>query len=71
VVFVRCDLVAKGIIEATKLVDVSVPIIVRLDGTNAEEAIKLLKDSEMQFIIATDLAEAASKAIEVAKETVQ
>jgi len=68
---VRCDLVAKGIIEATKLVDVSVPIIVRLDGTNAEEAIKLLKDSEMQFIIATDLAEAASKAIEVAKETVQ
>jgi len=50
---VRCDLVAKGIIEATKLVDVSVPIIVRLDGTNAEEAIKLLKDSEMQFIIAT------------------
>ena len=68
---VRCDIVAKGIIEASKLVNVTVPVIVRLDGTNAVEAIKILQDSEMKFIIATDLADAASKAIEVAKETVQ
>ena len=49
----------------------TVPVIVRLDGTNAVEAIKILQDSEMKFIIAADLADAASKAIEVAKETVQ
>jgi len=68
---VRCDRVAKGVIEAAKLVNITVPIIIRLDGTNADEAIKILKDSEIKFIIATDLADAANKAIEVAKETVQ
>jgi succinyl-CoA synthetase beta subunit len=68
---VRCDRVAKGIIEAAKQINVTVPVVVRLDGTNSEEAIRILKESEMKFLIASDLAEGAKKAIDAAKEIIQ
>jgi len=65
---VRCDRVANGILEATKLTDVNVPVIVRLDGTNAEEAAEILKSAGIKNIIAAeDLADGAKKAVEAAK----
>jgi len=65
---VRCDRIANGILEATKLVDVHVPVIVRLDGTNATEAIEILRNANIPNIIpATDLADGAAKAVKAAK----
>ena len=58
---VRCDRVASGIIEAMKTVEVKVPVIVRLDGTNAVEARHLLENSPLKFLVGTTLAEAAEK----------
>ncbi len=65
---VRCDRIANGILEATKIVDVNVPVVVRLDGTNAEEAAVILKNANIKNIItATDLADGAEKAVKAAK----
>ncbi len=65
---VRCDRIANGILEATKIVDVNVPVIVRLDGTNAPEAAEILKNANIDNIItATDLGDGAKKAVEAAK----
>jgi succinyl-CoA synthetase beta subunit len=64
---VRCDRVANGILEATKLTKVDVPVIVRLDGTNAKEAAEILNNAGIANIIAaTDLADGAKKAVEAA-----
>jgi len=64
---VRCDRIANGILEATKMVDVRVPIIVRLDGTNAPEAAEILKNAGINNVIsATDLGDGAKKAVEAA-----
>ncbi|MDR1614323.1 MAG: ADP-forming succinate--CoA ligase subunit beta [Campylobacteraceae bacterium] len=66
---VRCDRVANGILEATKLIRVDVPVIVRLDGTNAEEAKEILKNSNIKNIIsASDLSDGARKAVNAAKD---
>ena len=65
---VRCDRIANGILEATKLVDVHVPVVVRLDGTNAPEAAEILKNANIPNVIAaTDLADGAAKAVKAAK----
>ncbi len=65
---VRCDRIANGILQATKEVEVNVPVIVRLDGTNAEEAAEILKNANIPNIIpATDLADGAKKAVAAAK----
>ena len=61
----RCDLVAKGILEALEAMDSDVPMVVRLVGTNAAEGRKLLQDAEMET--ADTLAEAAQKAVAAAK----
>jgi succinyl-CoA synthetase beta subunit len=60
---VRCDRVAKGVVEASKKVGVKLPIVVRLAGTNAEEAALLLEESGMVFLVAHDLKEAAQKVV--------
>jgi len=60
---VRCDLIAEGIIGAVKEVGVSVPVIVRLEGNNADIGSKLLADSGLNIIAATGLADAAEKAV--------
>jgi len=66
---VRCDRIAKGIIEATKEVDLNVPVIVRLDGTNADEAAFILQKANIENIItATDIGDGARKAVEAAKQ---
>jgi len=65
---VRCDRIANGILEATKLVNVHVPVVVRLDGTNAPEAAEILKNANIPNVIpATDLADGAAKAVAAAK----
>ncbi|MBN2964145.1 ADP-forming succinate--CoA ligase subunit beta [Sulfurospirillum sp. T05] len=65
---VRCDRIANGILEATKLVNVNVPVIVRLDGTNAQEAAQILKQANISNIItAYDLEDGAKKAVAAAK----
>ncbi|NOR44660.1 MAG: ADP-forming succinate--CoA ligase subunit beta [Candidatus Delongbacteria bacterium] len=62
---VRCDRIANGILEATKITEVNVPIIVRLDGTNAEEAAIILKEANIENIItAVDLADGAKLSVE-------
>lgn len=58
---VRCDRVAQGVIDAVNEVKVTVPIIVRLDGTNAVEAAVLLQKSKMNFEVASNLKDAAEK----------
>jgi succinyl-CoA synthetase beta subunit len=60
---VRCDLIAEGIIGAVKEVGVTVPVIVRLEGNNADVGSKLLADSGLNIIAALGLADAAEKAV--------
>lgn len=58
---VRCDRVAEGVIEAVKEVHVNVPVVIRLEGTNAEEAKILLENSGLNFEVASSLKDAAIK----------
>lgn len=58
---VRCDLIAEGIIAAVKEVGVEVPVVVRLEGTNANQGLELLAGSGLDIIAADDLTEAAKK----------
>ena len=60
---VRCDLIAEGIISAVKEVGVSIPVIVRLEGTNAEKGLEILAQSGLNIETASDLTEAAKKAV--------
>jgi len=55
---VRCDRVANGVIEAVKTIEVNVPIVVRLEGTNAIEAREILKNSDVDFVVATTIEDA-------------
>ena len=60
---VRCDLIAEGILQAITEVDVTVPVVVRLEGTNAEEGLALIKQSSLDVLTASDLTEAADKVV--------
>lgn len=62
---VRCDKVAEGILEALKQVEVNVPLIIRLDGTNAEEAKEMLEKSDLEFNVALTFEEAATQVTKV------
>ncbi|GBD91456.1 succinyl-CoA ligase [ADP-forming] subunit beta [bacterium BMS3Abin04] len=62
---VRCDRVAQGVVDAVKEVKVELPIVVRLDGTNAEEGRKLLEKSGLNFEVAKTLKDAAEKVTSV------
>jgi len=61
---VRCDRVATGVVEAAKKVDVRIPVVVRLAGTNAELAADILSHSGMNFLVAKSLKDAAEKVTE-------
>ncbi len=63
---VRCNLIADGIIQAVKEVGVNVPVVVRLEGTNAEQGRQILKDSGLDIIAADDLTLAATAAVKAA-----
>jgi len=62
----KCDVIAQGIINAAKTVKLSVPLVVRLEGTNVEKGRQLLKESGLALITARDLADAAQKAVSAA-----
>ncbi len=55
----RCDVLARGVVKAAKEVEITLPLIVRLEGTNVEEGRKILKDSNLDFSVAKDMEEAA------------
>ena len=63
---VRCDLIAEGVITAVKNVGVKVPVVVRLEGTNAEKAREMLAASGLKVIAAKDLTDAAQKVVAAA-----
>jgi succinyl-CoA synthetase beta subunit len=63
---VRCDIVAQGVINAARNLDVEVPVVVRLEGTNADEGLKLIDESGMKYITAKGLKAAAEKAVAAA-----
>jgi succinyl-CoA synthetase beta subunit len=65
---VRCDLIADGIVNAVKQVGVKIPVVVRLEGTNADLARKILADSGLAITPASDLTDAASKVVKLAHE---
>ena len=67
---VRCDVIAQGITEAVKSTAIDIPIVVRLQGTNVELGKKILEESGMKIISASDLTDAAIKVVSSVKEGV-
>jgi len=68
----KCNVIAEGIIKAAKLVDIKVPLVCRLHGTNAKEGKALLEEAtktnkKLKIIVANDLDDAAKKAAAAAK----
>ncbi|MCC5795047.1 MAG: ADP-forming succinate--CoA ligase subunit beta [Chromatiales bacterium] len=63
---VRCDLIAEGIIQAVREIDVSVPVVARLEGTNVEQGRAMLKESGLDITPADDLTDAARKVVAAA-----
>jgi len=64
----RCDIIAEGIVAAAREIDIKVPLVVRLEGTNVEEGKRILADSGLAIVPANDLGDAAKKIVaEVAK----
>ena len=64
---VRCDMVARGVVEAAKNLGVKVPIVVRLEGTNVEEGQRVLQESGMNFLVAKGMKDAADKVVAATK----
>ncbi len=62
---VRCDIIAKGIVEASKEVNLNIPVVVRLQGTNVEEGKKILKESNLPFFLTSEVSEAAEKVVKL------
>ncbi len=63
----RCDIIANGILEAAKEVHLSVPLVVRLEGTNVELGKEIIAKSGLAVISADDLADAAQKIVQAVK----
>jgi len=63
----RCDVLANGVIDAAKEINLKVPLVVRLAGTNFKEGKKILEDSGLKILSATDLNDAAKKIVEAIK----
>ena len=61
----RCDVLALGVVEAAKEMKIDIPLVVRLAGTNYEKGKKILDDSKLKIISASDLSEAAKKVVEI------
>lgn len=62
----RCDVIAEGVVSAAREVKLTVPLIVRLEGTNVELGKKILADSGLTIISAGNMADAARKAVDAA-----
>lgn len=66
----RCDWIAEGVVHAVQKIDMKIPLIVRLSGTNVEEGRRIIAESGLPIIIAETLAEAAEKAVQARNEVV-
>jgi succinyl-CoA synthetase beta subunit len=60
---VRCDMVARGVVEAAKKLQVEVPVVVRLEGTNVEEGQRVIRESGLNFTVADGMKDAAEKVV--------
>ena len=63
---VRCDMVARGVVEAVKKLGIEVPVVVRLEGTNVEEGQRVIRDSGLNFTVANGMKDAADKVVALA-----
>ena len=63
----RCDILAQGVVDAANEININVPLVVRLAGTKFEEGKKILENSNLKIISATDLSDAAKKIVEAIK----
>jgi succinyl-CoA synthetase beta subunit len=63
----RCDVIAEGVVSAVREIDLSVPLVVRLEGTNVELGKKIINESQLNVIAADDLADAAKKIVSAVK----
>ncbi len=66
----RCDWIAEGVVQAVRKIDLKIPLVVRLSGTNVEEGRKIIAESGLPIITADTLAEAAEKAVQARNEVV-
>ncbi len=64
----RCDIVANGVVAAARSLGVKVPVVVRLEGTNVEQGQKILRESGLNFTVATGMKDAAEKVVSLARE---
>jgi hypothetical protein len=62
----RCDIIANGVINAAKTIGLKKPVIIRLKGTNVEEAKKLIAESPIKMVATDDFNDAANKAVKIA-----
>ena len=62
----RCDMLAAGVVDATRELNVKAPIVIRMEGTNVEEGRRILKDSGLNFTVAEDMKDAAEKVVALA-----
>ena len=63
---VRCDMVARGVVEAARKLGVQVPVVVRLEGTNVEEGQRVIRESGLNFTVANGMKDAAEKVVTLA-----
>ena len=63
----RCDVIARGVVEAARALGLEKPLVVRLEGTNVEAGKEILSSSELDIISADNLADAASKIVSAVK----
>ena len=63
----RCDVLAKGVVDAAKEIKIDIPLVIRLAGTNVQEGKKILSSSNLKIISANNLGEAAKKIVEAIK----
>jgi len=64
---VRCDMVARGVVETAKKLNIKVPVVVRLEGTNVEEGQRVIRESGLNFTVANGMKDAAEKVVALAK----
>ena len=64
----RCDWVAEGIVQALQKIEINMPLVIRLAGTNVEKGNKILKERKINYIEASTLEDAANKAVKALKE---
>ena len=66
----RCDVLAQGVIAAVRELDVRVPVVIRMEGTNVEEGRRLLRESGLNFTTASSMGEAATRVVELGRHDV-